>query len=124
MKLNFRSNDSEGARWRAPVRQGLALALRRLHVLVSGVQVQLDDSNGPAPGVDKRCRVTARLHGGGEVVADVTARSWSESVKLAALQLRQRLLRRLRAEMARTLQPMPAPALALVPVRTATGRRR
>ncbi len=57
MKLQFRSNDLEGQQWQQRTANRLRQALGRLHGLVARMKVRLDDVNGPAGGVDKRCNV-------------------------------------------------------------------
>jgi hypothetical protein len=116
MKLHFRSNDLEGRRWQQRTADRLQQALRRLHGLVARVKVRLDDVNGPAGGVDKRCRVEIHVHGGRPVALSATARSWQDSVEAVASRVRQRVV--LQLQQATRVEP---PAMALVPVRAQPG---
>lgn len=96
MKLFAYSIDPQGRRWLPNAQQRMRAVLRRLASVVQRVEMRLDDTNGPLPGVDKRCQIEARLPGGGTLRADATSRSWGEAVELAAAQLRRRLLDTLR----------------------------
>jgi hypothetical protein len=92
MKLHFRSNDLEGQLWQQRTADSLRWALRHLHGLVARVKVRLDDINGPAGGVDKRCSVEVLVHGSGAVAVSATARSWQDSVDAVASRIRQRVV--------------------------------
>ncbi len=91
MKLQFRSNDLKGRRWQQRTADRLRQALGRLRGRVSRIQVRLDDVNGPAGGVDKRCVVELLVREGGPVTVSATARSWQDSVEAVASRLRQRV---------------------------------
>jgi len=114
MKLHFRSNDLEGQLWQQRASDRLRLALRRLHGLVARVKVRLDDINGPAGGVDKRCSVEILVRGIGPVAVNATARTWQDSVEAAASQVRKRVVMRLHRAKSAEVQPA---ALALTPAR-------
>jgi hypothetical protein len=119
MKLHFRSNDLEGRLWRQRTADTLRRALGRLQGLVARVKVRLDDVNGPAGGVDKRCRVEILVHGGSPLAVSATARSWQDSLEAVAPRIRQRVV--LQLQRATLAQPLP---MALVPVRTPGEPRR
>ena len=112
MKLHFRSNDLEGQLWQQRTADRLRRALRRLHGLVARVKVRLDDINGPAGGVDKRCNVEVLVRGSSPVTVSATARSWQDSVEAVASRIRRRVVLQLHRATLVAHQPM-----ALVPVR-------
>ena len=112
MKLHFRSNDLEGRLWQQRTADRLRQALGRLRGLVARIKVRLDDVNGPAGGVDKRCNVEVLVLGSGPVTVSATARSWQDSVEAVASRLRQRVVLQLhRATVVKHH------AMALAPVR-------
>ena len=76
MELQSRSNDRDGQQWQQLTSNRLRQALGRLHGLVEGMKVRLDDVNGPAGGVDKRCNVEVLVQGTGPVAVSATARTW------------------------------------------------
>lgn len=92
MKLQFRSNDLEGQLWQQRTAERLRQALGRLRGLVARIKVRLDDVNGPAGGVDKRCNVEVLVRGCSPVTVSATARSWQDSVEAVASRLRQRVV--------------------------------
>jgi hypothetical protein len=127
MKLHFRSNDPEGQRWQQRTADRLRLALGRLHGLVARVKVRLDDINGPAGGVDKRCSVEILVRGSGPVAVSATARSWQDSVEAAASRIRQRVVLQLQRATLVAHQPMasvPVRARVVAPVAGAGTPRR
>ncbi len=91
MKLHFRSNDLEGQLWQQRTANRLRQALGRLRGLVARIKIRLDDVNGPAGGVDKRCNVEVLVRGSSPVTVSATARSWQDSVDAVASRLRQRV---------------------------------
>jgi hypothetical protein len=119
MKLHFRSNDLEGQLWQQRTADRLRQALGRLRGLVARIQVRLDDVNGPAGGVDKRCKVEVLVRGSRPVTVCATARSWQDSVEAVASRLRQRVGLQLRRA---TL--MERQAMALAPGSGARSPRR
>ncbi len=112
MKLHFRSNDLEGQLWQQRTADRLFKALGRLRGLVARIKVRLDDVNGPAGGVDKRCNVELLVRGSSPVTVSATARSWQDSVDAVASRLRQRVV--LQLHRATVVEHH---AMALVPVR-------
>lgn len=92
MQMQFRSNDPDGARWQQASVQRLHQALRRLQWLVSGVQIRLEDVNGPAGGVDKRCSVEVSVGGAAPMAVTATSRDWQGALELVAGRLRRRVL--------------------------------
>jgi ribosome-associated translation inhibitor RaiA len=125
MDLQFRSPDPEGALWHQRSLARLRRALRRLHGAVAQVRVQLEDTNGPEGGVDKRCRVEVAVPGQAPVAVTATARSWQASIDAAATVLRQRLISRSArssASKAATPRPLPhRPAVVRTPLRLQTA---
>ena len=59
------------------------------------VDVVLRHVNGPPGGVDKQCRVTARLHGGGTVEVEEKNGSFLGAIRVAAKRLRRLLAKRI-----------------------------
>jgi hypothetical protein len=116
MKLQFRSNDREGRQWRQHTASRMRQALGRLHGLVARMKVRLDDVNGPAGGVDKRCNVEVQVQGAGPVALSATARTWQASVDAAVSRLRQRIVLQLHRA---TVIEQPAAALAPIRIRAA-----
>jgi hypothetical protein len=112
MKLRFRSNDLEGQLWQQRTADRLRQALGRLRGLVTRIKVRLDDVNGPAGGVDKRCDVEVLVRGSSPVTVSATARSWQDSVEAVASRLRQRVV--LQLHRATVVEHH---AMALAPVR-------
>ena len=92
MKLCFRSNDFEGQFWQQRIADMLRRELGRLQGLVARIEVRLDDTNGPAGGVDKRCRVELHMQGSSPVAVSATARSWQDSAEAVASRIRQRVV--------------------------------
>jgi len=127
MKLHFRSNDREGQLWQQRTTSRLRQALGRLHGLVARIKVRLDDINGPAGGVDKRCNVEVLVRGGSPVAVSATARTWQDSVEAVASRLRQRVVLQLHRSTLVEHRPMalvPARARVVAPVAGAGSLRR
>jgi len=112
MKLHFRSNELDGQLWQQRTADRLLQALGRLRGLVARIKVRLDDVNGPAGGVDKRCNVEVLVRGSSPVTVSATARSWQDSVEAVASRLRQRVV--LQLHRATVVEHH---AMALAPVR-------
>ena len=125
MKLHFRSNDLEGQRWQQRAADRLRQALHRLHGLVAHIRVRLDDINGPAGGVDKRCHVEVIVRGHGPVAVAATARSWQDSVEAVASRVRQRVVVHLHRATLVEVQPAALARLRLaVPAAGTHAQRR
>lgn len=127
MKMHFRSNDLEGQLWQQRAADRLRQALRRLHGLVARIKVRLDDINGPAGGVDKRCSVEVLVRGSSGVAVNATARTWQDSVEAAASQVRKRVVMQLHRATLVEHQPMalaPIRARAAAPAAGASKQRR
>jgi hypothetical protein len=127
MKLHFRSNDLEGQLWQQRTADRLRRALGRLHGLVARIKVRLDDVNGPAGGVDKRCNVEILVHGSSPVAVSATARTWQDSVEAAASRIRQRVVLQLHRVTVVEHQPsalVPARARVVTPAAGARSLRR
>lgn len=112
VKLHFRSNDLEGLRWQQRTTDRFHRALGRLQGLVARIKVRLDDINGPAGGVDKRCSVEILVRGSGPVAISATSRSRQDSVEEVASRIRQRVALQLHRATTAKHQSM-----ALMPVR-------
>ena len=117
MQIRFRSPDPAARHLRRRAVQRVRGVLARLGRRVERVSIVLDDANGDAPGVDKRCRVLAELPEGAVARVDATARHWPQSIDVALAALRQRLLRLLRRALAvqhglPPAAPLPAHAAA------------
>ena len=117
MKLQFRSNDHEGQQWQQRTANTLRKALGRLHGLVARMKVRLDDVNGPAGGVDKRCNVELMVQGSGPVAVSATARTWQASVDAVALAVASRLRQRVVLQLHRATL-MERQTMVLAPVRS------
>ena len=116
MKLHFRSNDLEGQRWRQRAADRLRQALQRLHGLVVRTRVRLDDIDGSAGGVDRRCHVEVLVRGRSPVAVTATDRSWQDSVEAVASGIRQRVVMQLQRA---TLVEHQRMALAPIRIRAA-----
>ena len=68
---------------REHIERRLMFALSRFGSRVSKVSVTLADNNGPKGGIDKSCQIVIRLHGVGEVIAEVVDSEWSIAVDRA-----------------------------------------
>ena len=73
----------------------LRFATDRFQTRIREVDVILRDVNGPQGGIDKLCRVTARLHKGGTVQIEETRENFVSAIRAAAKRLRSALSRRL-----------------------------
>lgn len=84
----------------AELQDHVSLALARFSRLIALVVVRLDDVNGPRGGIDKVCRISVSLRGGGTVVSegrsDNVRKALGESVVRARTQMRSRSERRAR----------------------------
>lgn len=76
MQILFKSRHPEAALMRDTVERRVRFALRRLNALVPRADVHLADVNGPRGGQDKRCQITLRTDGAGEVVVSSVADNW------------------------------------------------
>ena len=116
MELQSRSNDRDGQQWQQLTSNRLRQALGRLHGLVEGMKVRLDDVNGPAGGVDKRCNVEVLVQGTGPVAVSATSRTWQASVDAVAAAVASRLRHR-GALQSHRATVMERQTMALAPVR-------
>lgn len=107
MQFQFRSNDSDGGHWQQHMMNTLRQALRSLRGRVARMMVRLDDVDGPAGGVDKRCSIHVLVQGV-PLVDNATARTWQESVEAAASRLGQRVVLPLHRVTVIEHQAMPA----------------
>jgi len=78
---------------RGHIERKLAPPLRRFETRIRRVVVRLVDLNGPRGGVDKRCRILARLSPSQVVVAEATDADAYVAVSQAALRLDDRVWR-------------------------------
>lgn len=87
------------ARLRATLRREsercLQFATDRFHRDIRDLGVVLRDINGPHGGIDKLCRVTARLRRGGSLEVEEKRTSFSAAISAAAKRLRRVLSRRI-----------------------------
>jgi putative sigma-54 modulation protein len=65
------------------IERRLRFALARFGSRVERVIVFLQDRNGPKGGIDKVCRILAKVHGCGSVMAVVTDSDWTVAVDRA-----------------------------------------
>jgi hypothetical protein len=72
------------------------LALSRFGPQLPRLAVALTETRNPLGGVDRRCRITARLRDGGDVRGEAVDETFESAVARAAIQLAQRLDARLR----------------------------
>lgn len=77
------------------VRRRVAFAIARFETRVARVTVHLDDFTGPHRGLDKRCRIHARLQPSGQIVAEVFDCEVDSAVARAADRLERGLRREL-----------------------------
>lgn len=69
MKISIQFKDLQvTASDRQRIEDGIRLALTRFAPLIQGLTATVSDENGSRGGVDKRCRLIVRLHGGMVVV--------------------------------------------------------
>jgi len=73
----------------------LHFATDRFRENIREIGVALRDVNGPRGGIDKQCKITAKLWRGGTVEIEETRSSFIEAVGRAAKRLRNVLTRRI-----------------------------
>lgn len=97
---------------RRHIERKLQFALARFSGHVAKVMVLLRDVNGPRGGVDKSCRILAKVRGCGVVVADVVDTTWHAAVDRAADRIGRTVARGLERRRAddRTSRGRPQPA--------------
>jgi hypothetical protein len=93
MKVNFESNDPEGAKMQDLSVSRLSFVMRRMAWLVSDAKVNLTDINGPHGGVDKRCRIELKTDKVGTVVITSLAQDWRGALEQSLSRANQTLLR-------------------------------
>lgn len=71
----------------------LQLAAGRFERDIREIGVSLRDVNGPRGGVDKSCKVTARLRRGGTIEIEQTRGTFADAIQAAAKRLRYSLAR-------------------------------
>lgn len=77
------------------IERRLRLVLGRFGPRIGRVTVHLADINGPRGGLDKRCRIIARLRGGGRVIVEDTNAELTAAVHGASDRLGQSVRRQL-----------------------------
>jgi len=103
MRIEVRSaNVPVSESLRRHVLRKLDFALRRYETRVERLVVRLADLNGPRGGVDKRCRILARL-ASGSVVVEATDGDAYVAVSQAALRLDERVAREIERRRGRSL---------------------
>jgi putative sigma-54 modulation protein len=89
----------EGARYPATlpdhIERRLRFALTRFGDRVGRVIVFLQDNNGPKGGVDKQCRILAKVQGCGAIMATVADSTWTAAVDRATTRIGHTLARRI-----------------------------
>jgi ribosome-associated translation inhibitor RaiA len=93
MQVLFESRDPAGAPLRGLAERRVRFVMRRLTWLVPRVRVQLSDTNGPRGGVDKRCQVDLKTHGGSQLVITSIDRDWRSALDQALARAARALLR-------------------------------
>jgi putative sigma-54 modulation protein len=78
---------------RAFARSAMRGAIGRFKRRVANVTVTLQDLNGPRGGLDARCRVCLRLHGGGGVIVQATSDNEYSAIANARSRTRSKLTR-------------------------------
>src|SRR5437764_12885157 len=73
----------------------LYFATDRFQTHIREIDVVLRDVNGPRGGVDKLCRITARLRHGGSLAIEEKSTSFITAIRAAARRLRCLLTRRI-----------------------------
>ncbi len=77
------------------VERRLRFALGRFHARVEAVRVRVEDANGPRGGVDKACRLRARLRGAAPVRVEASDRDVYAAIDCAAARLARGVAREL-----------------------------
>ena len=77
------------------IERRLRFALARLGDRVERVIVFLQDINGPKGGVDKECRILAKVQGCGAIMATVADSEWTAAVDRATTRIGHTLSRRI-----------------------------
>lgn len=110
MQIIFKSRDADGSHMRDLSVDRLRFALRRLNALVSRVQVQFSDVNGPRGGVDKLCRVELKTDKAGTFVISSLAGDWRTALEKSL----ERVTRVLTRSLKRAHRPTRGRAAKLV----------
>lgn len=77
------------------IERRLRFALARLGDRVERVIVILQDNNGPKGGVDKECRILAKVQGCGVIMATVADSDWTAAVDRATTRIGHTVSRRI-----------------------------
>jgi putative sigma-54 modulation protein len=77
------------------IERRLRFALARLGDRVERVIVLLQDNNGPKGGIDKECRILAKVQGCGAIMATVADSEWTAAVDRATTRIGHTLSRRI-----------------------------
>jgi ribosome-associated translation inhibitor RaiA len=93
MEFNFHSEVHLSDLQRQTVDANLQRALRASDRHREDVSVKLVDLNGKKGGIDKRCKIIARLHWGQSIVIEETEAEVLDAVHKAALHLEEALRR-------------------------------
>lgn len=130
MKFRVQTDNPQAAAMQHSSVARLAQALRRLRWLVARVTVRLDSIEDSRSAADKRCSVEVTTRSVGHIVVAATARSWQESVQIAAARVRQIVVARFRkaitvraARQPRSVgfAPVPKPFGRMAPTRHEQG---
>jgi hypothetical protein len=93
MQVLFKSRHPQAAELRDLTERRVRFVLRRRSWMVSRVEVQMSDVNGPRGGVDKRCQVELRTDGAGPVIVASVANSWRTALDNALARAARFLMR-------------------------------
>lgn len=89
------------------IERRLRFALARLGDRVERVIVLLQDNNGPKGGIDKECRILAKVQGCGAIMATVADSEWTAAVDRATTRIGHTLSRRIGRLRDRRIQAYP-----------------
>jgi putative sigma-54 modulation protein len=97
------------------IERRLRFALARFGSRVEKVVVFLHDHNGPKGGIDKVCRILAKVQGCGAIMATVADSEWTAAVDRATTRIGHTVSRRIGRLRDRQVQAPRAAAQGLAP---------
>jgi len=96
MRLQIHASSPDvGAALRTHASDQAQLVLGRVSPRITGLEMYLQDVNGPRGGVDKGCRLVAKLLPRGEVVVHGSGGDWETLVQATLRRLARAVLREL-----------------------------
>jgi len=99
MRIEFRGLKSAAAEeYRSHAERRLRFALGRFAGRIDRVLVHVSDTNGPRGGLDKQCRVRARLRHGQEALVGDVDENWGVLIDRASARLGRSVARLLECE--------------------------